>query len=182
MIIFRFARSLGHPHRPVEEFLIKLTFPNPLFFSPFPSGEGGDREGKARDARRLQEMRQIFLTLQLYYHTYDRFPGISADACCDGWDQGPCGNDPFIGALANEGLIQTPTDPSGGTGTGCYGYNYYRYSAGSYGCDAARGAFFVLGVRNMETSARPHRDSPGWSCPNRNWQNEFDWVTGGFEK
>jgi len=138
---------------------------------------------KARDTRRLQDMHQILLALQLYYNNHGRYPGISADSCCDGWDQGPCGTDPFIGELINDGLMgQVPVDPSGGSGTGCYGYNYYRYSAGSYGCDASRGAFFVLGIHDMETSGNPHPDSPGWSCPNRNWQNEFDWVTGGFEE
>ena len=142
---------------------------------------GGVR-AKARDARRLSDMRQILLALQLYYDKYERYPSISGDGCCDGWDQGPCAGDPFIGALTTEGLIQTPTDPSGGSGTSCYGYNYYRYGAGSYGCDASRGAYFVLGVRDMETSSRPYPDSPGWSCPSRNWQNEFDWVIGDFER
>ena len=142
---------------------------------------GGVR-AKARDARRLSDMRQILLALQLYYDKYERYPSISEDGCCGGWDQGPCAGDPFIGALTTEGLIQTPTDPSGGSGTGCYGYAYYRYGAGSYGCDASRGAYFVLGVRDMETSSRPYPDSPGWSCPSRNWQNEFDWVIGDFER
>jgi prepilin-type N-terminal cleavage/methylation domain-containing protein len=138
-------------------------------------------KAKASDAIRLHDMKQILLALELYYDEYGRYPNISGDSCCDGWDQGPCGTDDFIGALKTEGLIRTPVDPGGGSGTGCYGYNYYRYSAGSYGCDASRGAFFVLGVRDMETSGRPHPESPGWSCPSRNWQNEFDWVVGGFE-
>ena len=34
----------------------------------------------------------------------------------------------------------------------------------------------------METSGNPHPNSPGWICPSRNWQDEFDWVTGAFEK
>ncbi|MFH1780388.1 MAG: type II secretion system protein [Candidatus Nealsonbacteria bacterium] len=136
---------------------------------------------KARDARRLQDMKQIVTALQLYFNKYERYPSISGDGCCDGWDQGPCGTDVFIGALTTEGFLKTPVDPSGGTGTDCYGYNYYRYSAGNYGCDAVRGAFFVLGVRDMETSGRPYPTSPGWSCPSRNWQTEFDWVVGGFE-
>jgi len=137
---------------------------------------------RARDAVRLSDMKQIQLALELYYNEHGRYPSISSDGCCDGWDQGPCAGDSFIGALATGGLIQTPTDPSGGSGTGCYGYNYYRYGAGYAGCDASRGAFFVLGVRDMETSGKPHPDSPGWSCPNRNWQGEFDWVIGRFEK
>ena len=142
---------------------------------------GGVR-AKARDARRLSDMRQILLALQLYYDKYERYPSISEDGCCDGWDQGPCAGNPFIGALTTEGLIQTPTDPSGGSGTGCYGYSYYRYPAGDYGCDSSRGAYFVLGVRDMETNGHPHPDSPGWSCPGRNWEDEFDWVIGGFER
>ncbi len=138
---------------------------------------------KARDARRLSDMHQILLALEMYYDDNGHYSPISGDGCCDGWDQGPCGSDPFIGALETAGLIsKVSTDPSGGYGTGCYGYNYYRYSAGLYGCDSSRGAYFVLGVRDMETSGRPHPDSPGWSCPLRNWQNEFDWVIGGFER
>jgi len=136
---------------------------------------------KARDAKRLQDMKQIVTALQLYFNKYERYPNITADACCDGWDQGPCGTDPFIGALVAEGFLKTPVDPAGGSGTGCYGYNYYRYDAGAYGCDAARGAFFILGVRDMETNGQPFPNSPGWNCPTRDWQGEFDWVLGGFE-
>ena len=58
----------------------------------------------------------------------------------------------------------------------------YRYGTGPYGFDFARHKFFVLRAMDMETSARPHPASPGWSCPNRNWQSEFDWVIGAFEK
>jgi len=143
----------------------------------------GARE-RARDAVRLHDMNQILTALRIYHDKYGRYPNISGDSCCDGWDQGPCGGDPFIGALATEGLFPggTPTDPKDGSGTGCYGYNYYRYPAGNAGCDSAKGPFFVLGVRGMESSGRPHPDSPGWSCPSRNWQSEFDWVAGGFEK
>ena len=137
--------------------------------------------GKARDAIRLANMRQIQISLENYYLSNEQYPSVSSDTCCDGWDQGPCGNDPFIGALSTSEQ-EIPTDPLGGTGAGCYGYNYYRYPAGSYGCDADKGAFYVLGIRNMEDSGRPHPQSPGWSCPSRNWQNEFDWVAGGFEK
>ncbi|MBU4332570.1 type II secretion system GspH family protein [Patescibacteria group bacterium] len=138
---------------------------------------------KARDAKRLVDMKQIQTALDLYYDANNRYPSISGDACCDGWDQGPCGADPFIGALVNEGLMSNvPTDPSGGSGTGCYGYAYYRYGAGSYGCDPLHGAYYVLGVRDMETSGRPHPNSPGWSCPSRDWQGEFDWVIGKFER
>ena len=135
---------------------------------------------KTRDAGRLSDMAQIVRALEWYFVDYGRFPSIDGDSCCDGWDVGPCGGDGFISALETSGnLKKVPQDPEG-TG-GCTGYAYYRYGAGGYGCDASKGAYYVLGVRDMEATARPHPDSPGWSCPNRNWQNEFDWVVGAFE-
>jgi hypothetical protein len=71
-----------------------------------------------------------------------------------------------------------PVDP---INAGLNTYYYYRYSAGSSGCDPNRGAFYVLGINDMEGGETPHLSSPGWSCPSRNWQVEFDWVTGKFE-
>jgi len=137
---------------------------------------------KANDAKRMHDMEQIQKALSIYYNDNGRYPSISGDSCCDGWDQGPCGTDPFIGTLETSGLLsEVPKDPLGGTGSGCYGYNYYRYPAGCCGCDISRGAFYVIGVRDMESSGRPHPRSPGWSCPARDWQNEFDWVAGAFE-
>ena len=139
---------------------------------------------KARDARRLQDVSQILTALRVYHTNNERYPARTADSCCNGWDQGPCdGDNTFIKELIDSGTATViPVDPKGGSGTGCYGYNYYRYSAGSEGCDSSRGGFFVLGIIDMEASGRPHPDSPGWSCSGRNWQNEYDWVTGGFEK
>lgn len=137
---------------------------------------------KARDARRLADMRQIQTALDLYYDKFGYFPGNN-DNDCGGWDAGFNGGtssgDPFIGPLASEGIIKVPGDPA--TTGACEGYRYYRYPAGSSGCDAAKGAFYVLGVVNMETSPNPYPGSPGWSCPSRNWQSEMEWVTGRFE-
>lgn len=139
---------------------------------------------RARDARRLSDIRAIISALELYYNDNESYPARTTDSCCNGWDQGPCdGDNTFIAGLISGGYIsEVPVDPSGGSGISCYGYNYYVYSAGSSGCDSSRGAFYVLGVRDMETSGRPHLQSLGWSCPGRNWQNEFDWVTGRFEQ
>jgi len=139
---------------------------------------------KARDAKRLADMRQIQTALQMYYDRHGVYPSNN-DNDCGGWDAGFKGGqgsgDPFIQPLETGGFIaKTPGDPIS-TGS-CGGYAYYRYSAGSYGCDASRGAYFVLGVKDMETSGNPHPSSPGWSCPARNWQGEFEWVTGMFEK
>lgn len=138
---------------------------------------------KARDGRRLSEINQIVKALEVYYSTYNQYPG-NTDNDCSGWDAGYMEGDPFIKPLVDSGITNiVPIDPVSKPGNPCgWGYHYYRYGAGSYGCDASRGAYFVLGVRDMETSGRPHPDSLGWSCPGRNWQSEFDWVIGGFEK
>jgi hypothetical protein len=147
---------------------------------------------RARDARRLSDMRQIVNALQIYFIQNGRFsePTSVYGECegpCGCWDTSTVDNDldgrPFIEPLIDAGIMRTvPGDPIG-TGT-CSGftYHYFCYSAGDNGCDPTRGNFYVLEVNDMETSGRPHPQSPGWSCSGRNWQNEYDWVTGGFER
>jgi len=136
---------------------------------------------KARDARRIADMVQIQKALALYYDSNNQYPN-NTDNDCRGWDTGYYGSgDTFISPLVSAKVMgKVPGDPV--FTSQCGGYGYYRYSAGAYGCDSAKGAFFVLSVANMETSGNPYPGSPGWSCPSRNWQNEFDWVVGDFEK
>lgn len=136
--------------------------------------------GSARDATRLSDMRQIQTALMSYFLDHNTWPARTSDSCADGWDVAPCnGDETFIQPLVSGGYMdKVPSDPGNGTS---HNYRYYVYGAGSGGCDASRGRFYVLGVNDMEGSARPHPKSPGWSCSNRNWQNEFDWVTGIYE-
>ena len=123
-------------------------------------------------------MRQIQTALELYYSNNNRYPDSDFQGC-GGWDSG--GDGDFITYLKTAGFL--PQDILDPTINDSYGnYAYYRYGAGDYSCDASRGAYYVLGVRNMETSGNPYSGSPGWSCSGRNWQTEFDWVIGKFEK
>jgi general secretion pathway protein G len=135
---------------------------------------------KARDSRRLSDMRQIQNALELYYNNTGHYP-VNTDNDNSGWDTGCYGaGDPFITPLETDGDIsKTPCDPTITSQSG--GYSYYRYTSGSYGCDVSKGAYYILGVRDMETTGNPYPSSPGWSCPGRNWQGEFDWVIGKFE-
>ncbi len=133
---------------------------------------------KARDARRLMDMRQIQTALELYYDSNNRYPDSDFQGC-GGWDSS--GDEDFITPLKTSGFLPAEIlDPT--IADSCGNYAYYRYSAGDYGCDASRGAYYVLGVRDMETSGNPYPGSPGWSCSGRNWQSEFDWVIGKFER
>lgn len=132
---------------------------------------------KTRDSRRLADMHQIVIALTMYYDDNNAYPNSDYQGC-GGWDTP--GDGDFIDILKSQGYVKADLrDPN--SNYDCGNYRYYRYSAGSYGCDSSRGAYFVLGVVDMETSGNPHPQSPGWSCSGRNWQNEFDWVTGGFE-
>lgn len=138
---------------------------------------------RALDARRMSDMRQIQTALALFLHDHGHFPH-NTDNDCGGWDTGfnggPASGDSFIRPLQDHNLIVTPGDPV--TTGACEGYRYHRYYAGHAGCDPARGAFYVLKVVDMSTSGNPHPTSPGFRCPGRNWQNEAEWVTGGFER
>lgn len=130
---------------------------------------------KARDVKRLSDMHQMQIALEFYYNSFGRYPN-SDYAGCGGWDSS--GNGTFITPLVLNNFLPTHLLDST-INDNCGNYAYYRYSAGSYGCVGY--AYYVLGVRNMETSNNPHPSSPGWSCPTRNWQGEFDWVVGRFE-
>lgn len=131
---------------------------------------------KARDAKRLVDMRQVQTALNLYYDENENYPSGDGDGC-GGWD---VGNQtlPFLDGILTGYLAEPPEDPIE-TGN-CEGYRYYRYSAGSYGCPAEKGEYFVLGIRDLEATSGTHETSPGWSCSGRNWQSEFEWVTGGY--
>jgi prepilin-type N-terminal cleavage/methylation domain-containing protein len=134
----------------------------------------------ANDAKRLSDIHQIQTALEMYRLAYNAYPG-NTDNDCSGWDTGFNGGqdsgDPFISQLSSIEL-NAPGDPN--STSSCGGYKYYKYGAGSSGCDTTKGAFYVIEV-NMESSGNPYPTSPGWSCPLRNWQTEADWVTGSFE-
>jgi len=137
---------------------------------------------KARDARRLSDMEQIRNALEMYKSNHGYYPdeNSSATAGDGGWEMSFEDGGDFIDALKDEGYFPhgVPVDPVNKPGT-CY--YYYRYPATSSGCNLkGSGEFYVLGVSNFEASGSPAPGSPGWKCASRNWQNEFEWVTGGF--
>lgn len=123
-------------------------------------------------------MHQIVLALTMYHDNNGEYPEENSS---DGsWERSYEDGGDFIDFLLDQGYMsKVPVDPVNDTSK--Y-YSYYVYSAGYSNCDTNRGEYFVLGVYDMETTGRPHPESPGWNCPDRNWQNEFDWVTGNFEK
>ncbi|HVY67863.1 MAG TPA: type II secretion system protein [Patescibacteria group bacterium] len=147
---------------------------------------------KARDARRISDMRQLETALDLYYQNHSVYPTQdpntpdSSGLICGGWDVSSY--NAFLTALVTDGIVtRAPVDPinsnnpNGTTDCGGYAYRYFHY-AGSYYCtNLCHGKdFYVLGVNAFESS--PNYQSPGWRCTNadgsqRDWSAEFAWVT-----
>lgn len=132
----------------------------------------GNARLKARDAKRVSEVRAIETALEEYYNDKGEYPPSDGDGS-SGWD---VGNQTYT-FLSNLG-IDVPEDPTK-TGTSA-GYVYYRYNAGEFGCPVGKGSFFVLGITDLESSPRPSNNSPGFSCSEKNWEDSLDWVTGRF--
>lgn len=132
---------------------------------------------KARDVRRIVDMKTMQTALEFYIDKFGRYPD-SDYAGYGTWDTP--GNGSFITPLVANGFLPTNIlDP--GVNDFYGNYRYYRYPAGYAGCDVAKGAYYVIGVVDMQTSGNPYPGSPGWTCPSRNWQTEFEWVLGRFE-
>ncbi len=136
----------------------------------------------ARDAQRISMLRQMQTALEFYYHDNNTtYPagdgGVGAGVP---WDT--AGNGTFITALVPTYLPTHLRDPLVNDNTG--NLRYARYAAGANGCPASRGAYYVLGVADMETSAGAHPLSPGFSCGGggTDFGTQMEYVIGKFEK
>src|SRR5665648_71072 len=86
---------------------------------------------KSRDARRLSDIHQIQIALELYYNSFGRYPSPNPDPECDGWDSSgtPVGAPSFITPLVSNKFLPTDIlDPT--INNDCGNYRYYRYGAG----------------------------------------------------
>ncbi|MFH1551302.1 MAG: type II secretion system protein [bacterium] len=127
---------------------------------------------KARDIRRISDVKEIQKLLELYYDENERYPG-NTDNDCGGWDVGNVGRgagDPFIGQLVSGGITSiVPVDQDSRFNGSC-SYKYYRYT----GCG---GFYYVLGVylENPQTNynALDQMDS---CYPQTWWQNNRWYV------
>ncbi len=120
--------------------------------------------------------------LGLYMSDNGTYPNSNFSGC-GGWEatgSDPAGN--FVSALTSGKYLPTGLkEQNASLDNTCGNYDYYFYGAGSYGCDANRGGYYVIGIRTTDTSgSAKYPTSPGWSCPQRDWQGEFSWVTGMF--
>jgi type II secretion system protein G len=140
---------------------------------------------KSRNSKRLADMAQISKALEFYISDKGYYP-TAAENDNGGWETSPCDNNGngryFMEELEIGGYMsKVPRDPLDKNGVNCStGYRYYRYSAGNANCATSSGDYYILGISDMESSSGAHKNSPGFSCPLRNWQGEVEWVTGRF--
>lgn len=165
-------------------------------------------KAKARDTRRVADIKQIQTALEMYFNSNSQYPSTGdatyGDSDCGGFDIGtpitdPSVGDPdqkFIKELEARGYMsKVPVDPIGFTDNdsanpNCYhrGYTYNYYgpigstTRSSY-CPEFPQGYYVLYAR-LETKAAA-KESPGFSCSNRGYTAECTdsgkypcWVTG----
>ncbi len=97
-------------------------------------------KNKARDSKRLSDVKSIQLALEMYYDKYGNYPNSDYGGC-GGWDCSGDGNG-FIHALVTEGFLRAdPGDLSSSSNGSCGNYCYYRYGPGDDGCNSVKGNF-----------------------------------------
>ena len=128
----------------------------------------------ARDARRLADIKTIRNAIEQYYMDKGSYPVATPNSSYGGWDVSHDNN--FITVLRNSGYLEEmPADPINDE---TYHYRYYVYAAGSYGCKGDT-EFYVLGVRNFESTDFAKKNKGFFRCSSRDWSSEFAYVTGG---
>lgn len=144
-------------------------------------------QGRALDSRRLSDARLIIKALEMYKINNGSYPVVAYVGAgnLSGWESSAHETvGEFIKplSLAEYGFTKgTPVDPVNNIANS-QTYLYYKYDAGTSGCSASFGAFYVFGIKRTSTYGDAvHPNSPGFSCSSRDWQTEFSWVTGGFE-
>jgi len=130
-----------------------------------------DHQKSARDARRLADIKALQRVIDQYYlENGDYPPGDTG-----GWNRSTDGAG-FISVLVNEGYLTEPVEDPINDNT--YHYRYRRYNQGQFGC-VGDGRFYVLGVRNFESTDFANEHPGFFRCTGNDFSTAFDYVTGG---
>ncbi len=156
---------------------------------------------RARDSKRVSDMQIIVKALEMYKIRNGDYPNSGSMTGTASWEVSSDGSSAtdFISALRTGGVVsKIPVDPintvnqatapnqtdwldPGQANPQAYIYFYKYFGAGSYGCDPARGSYYILGVRVMESipSGQVYPGSPGSQCA---YGSTFTpWFTQGFQ-
>ena len=116
---------------------------------------------KARDARRVSDLKQMQVALELYYDSHNAYPvgGAGSDRTCWRNNEGYSSCHP-LGALKDEGLLSVVSyDPGANTyvGSGCGGAQFYAYWS-----DGQR---YLLGAVNESQGSSGCTQTGNWGGP-----------------
>jgi prepilin-type N-terminal cleavage/methylation domain-containing protein len=146
----------------------------------------------ARDSKRISSIRELQVGLELYFTDHQKYPDGDDES---NWDSGDgkkwdtpevtsSGSGTFLKELVDGKYMQANVfDPLPDQSN----LRYHRFDAGEMGCPPNRGAFYVLGIVDMETVTGRHQLSPGWACPEGGTDfgnptgNGFEFVVGKYE-
>ena len=127
-----------------------------------------------KDAKRLADIKRIRNAVEQYHMDRGEYPAPNPNSNFGGWEVSSDGT--FLRELVDTGYLdESLTDP---VNDSTYHYRYFVYEAGSYSCQGGS-KYYVLGVRNFESSDFAKRNKGFFKCAGRNWGNEFAYVTGG---
>jgi prepilin-type N-terminal cleavage/methylation domain-containing protein len=151
-------------------------------------------QNRANDSRRLQDLKSITKALELYKTSTGSYPNPNSTANASGWEVSTDGTSAtdFLSVLRTSSTVtRIPVDPRNlgvlpnitpTRASTSFEYFYYKYTAGTNGCDSTRGDYYVLGATRMDTvaSGANYPSNPGFSCSGRDWVTTGAWVTGGY--
>ena len=98
-------------------------------------------QDRAKDAVRVQDAATISKALQSYNARNGNYPNEQSAS----WEDSYAYPTTFISALVTSDTINAVPVDKVNTLSGGY-YRYYRYTAGSYSCDATKGDFYVFQI------------------------------------
>jgi len=110
---------------------------------------------KARDTKRLSDINQVNLAMELYYDSYGHYPDSTSNPSLgSGWDH--LGDDSGVDAvLQNAGFMtKVPADPVND------GSTYYYFYDTVHNCTQVSGDPALLAVRNFEQANHPQANCP----------------------
>jgi len=119
-------------------------------------------KAKARDIKRLADIKVLVKALDLYHDKYGKYPDSNND--WQGWDLSigyNSGKVDFIDRLKAEGFVDREVkDPINDV---AYHYRYQKFKAGDYGC---KNSFYILQIAGFELSSE---NNGRGECPELNW-------------
>ena len=134
----------------------------------------GDRLARARDARRMQDLKTVVAAIDNYLYDNGVLPDHDTEAGSGGWDTTLDGS--FISQLVSAGYLkENLRDP---LNDATHHYRYYHYAAGYAGIPSD---FYVVGILNFESAAFAGQTG-FWKGPTHDWTTDFAYVAGGASR